>query len=290
MSSIVDLMLTINPLLTWLDVQIILAMSCYAPTPSLGLFTWNAATDWNGGGMHFSDALGFGVVDANVAVNLAAAWTPGTKVAGGIPEDARNAMMVASEPLPTSANVVTGSTGSSGTVNMTGIGGDGTVTHIVVCITDTGLLASASEIVLVGPNGITDSILNFDAGIPSNALDISGINMTSNAFWGEQAAGQWTLEVHNFSGKVAKITDWTLTIWGDGTVIPVSGSGISSGPSSLSLVYTPEFAALAPGNTARIQVNPQGTSNTLDLIACPAQQISTSTVALEKTRPLMASM
>ena len=73
-SAIVGLMLSVNSNLGWRDVQEILAASAYMPAPSAAGFTFNGATDWNGGGMHFSDALGFGVVDANVAVNLARAW------------------------------------------------------------------------------------------------------------------------------------------------------------------------------------------------------------------------
>ena len=53
----------------------ILADSAYDPPQSGAVFTTNGATDWNGGGMQFSNDLGFGVVDANVAVNLALAWT-----------------------------------------------------------------------------------------------------------------------------------------------------------------------------------------------------------------------
>ena len=73
-SAIVGMMLSANPNLGWRDVQEILADSAYMPAPSAASFTFNGATFWNGGGMHFSDALGFGVVDANVAVNLARAW------------------------------------------------------------------------------------------------------------------------------------------------------------------------------------------------------------------------
>ncbi len=74
-SSVVSLMLGVNPALGWRDVQEILANSAYAPPPSAAGFVTNGATDWNGGGMQFSEDLGFGVVDANVAVNLARAWT-----------------------------------------------------------------------------------------------------------------------------------------------------------------------------------------------------------------------
>jgi hypothetical protein len=74
-SAISALMLQVNPKLGWRDVQEILADSAYAPAPSAAGFTTNDASGVNGGGMHFSNDLGFGVVDANVAVALAADWT-----------------------------------------------------------------------------------------------------------------------------------------------------------------------------------------------------------------------
>jgi len=74
-AAISALMLSVNPQLGWRDVQEILADSAYMPPPGAAGFVVNNATDWNGGGMHFSDDFGFGVIDANVAVNLARAWT-----------------------------------------------------------------------------------------------------------------------------------------------------------------------------------------------------------------------
>nr|WP_294523782.1 S8 family serine peptidase [uncultured Rhodopila sp.] len=151
-SAIVDLMCTVAPFLTWLDVQSILAMSCYAPTPSAGNFTYNKAVNWNGGGMHFSDDLGFGVVDANVAVNLAMAWTPGNNISSGTPFSNGGSFTVPSE--------------APGTTNgqyVSGISGDGCVTHVTVRIKDSGLLAAYSEVILISPNN-TRSILSDRAG------------------------------------------------------------------------------------------------------------------------------
>ena len=41
------------------------------------LFQWhfNGADNWNGGGLHFSNDYGFGLVDAHAAVRLAETWT-----------------------------------------------------------------------------------------------------------------------------------------------------------------------------------------------------------------------
>ncbi len=94
-SGVVALMLDANPELGWRDVQSILAYSAHwlggdptasSPVPTstggtidlpVEYFEWfyNAASDWNGGGLHFSEDYGFGGVDAYAAVRMAEVWT-----------------------------------------------------------------------------------------------------------------------------------------------------------------------------------------------------------------------
>jgi Subtilase family len=98
-SGIVALMLEGNPNLGWRDVQTILAYTArhvghdigfqpdYNPTgfrpdgiwstPEFAKYAWNYnhADNWNGGGLHFSNDHGFGLVDAHAAVRLAESWT-----------------------------------------------------------------------------------------------------------------------------------------------------------------------------------------------------------------------
>jgi len=90
----------------------------------------------------------------------------------------------------------------------------------------------------------------------TGGLDVSGMVMTSNAFWGENAAGTWTLQVQDVGGStVGTIATWSLTFLGD-----------NEATAQTPLVYTPEFASLA--NASRDVVTP-GTSTTIDLIALP---------------------
>ncbi|MGQ0674399.1 MAG: S8 family serine peptidase, partial [Hyphomicrobium sp.] len=83
-SGIVALMLEANPLLGYRDVQNILALSARHVGSDIGAapsgserFEWttNQADNWNGGGMHFSNDYGYGLVDAHAAVRLAESWT-----------------------------------------------------------------------------------------------------------------------------------------------------------------------------------------------------------------------
>ena len=100
-SGVAALMLEANPDLGWRDVQTILAYSSQmigenapatAPVPNdsngdgtadssvdfpVNFFDWfyNAADNWNGGGLHFSEDYGYGAVDAYAATRMAEVWS-----------------------------------------------------------------------------------------------------------------------------------------------------------------------------------------------------------------------
>jgi subtilisin-like proprotein convertase family protein len=83
-AGVVGLMLEANPDLGWRDVQEILAYTARHAGTAIGSgvsgfefdpWRFNAATTWNGGGLHFSNDYGFGLVDALAAVRLAETWT-----------------------------------------------------------------------------------------------------------------------------------------------------------------------------------------------------------------------
>ena len=77
-SSVIALMMEANPDLGYRDVREILALSAKR-TGEIGPYNlnpWieNNAGNWNGGGMHFSQDYGFGMVDGLAAVRLAESW------------------------------------------------------------------------------------------------------------------------------------------------------------------------------------------------------------------------
>jgi len=99
-SGVVALMLEANPSLGWRDVQDILAYSADRVGPSLSgthAFAWttNRAKTFNGGGLHFSNDVVFGKVDAYTAVRMAEVWS-----LFGRPQTSRNeAVVKAAGPL-----------------------------------------------------------------------------------------------------------------------------------------------------------------------------------------------
>ena len=85
-SGIASLMYEANAGLGWRDVQSILASSARHVGSAVGggiagseKYNWNfnAAGTWNGGGQHFSNDYGYGLVDALAAVRLAETWLLG---------------------------------------------------------------------------------------------------------------------------------------------------------------------------------------------------------------------
>ena len=85
-TGVVSLMYDANAGLGWRDVQSILASSARHVGSDVGggiagseHYAWdfNAAGTWNGGGQHFSNDYGYGLVDALAAVRLAETWLLG---------------------------------------------------------------------------------------------------------------------------------------------------------------------------------------------------------------------
>ncbi len=73
-SGVVALMLEANPNLGYRDVQDILAYTAHKVNDPTAAWQANEATNWNGGGLHYSRDYGFGEVDARAAVRLAETW------------------------------------------------------------------------------------------------------------------------------------------------------------------------------------------------------------------------
>ncbi len=226
-SGIVAMMLQANPGLGWRDMQEILADSAYMPQASASGAVANAASDWNGGGRHFSDDVGFGAVDAETAVQIARAWTARSTTANQASVGAAGA----------GGAVGAGVTGLSATV-----AGALRVQHAEVMLGAASLPVADARIVLVSPDGTRSVLLDragFADGVDqTGGRSIAGLTIDSNAFLGESAQGVWRLEVQDAAGRDAgTLSGWLLRLDG----------GVVAAP----LVYTPEFAQLALADASR---------------------------------------
>lgn len=190
-SGVVALMLEANPGLGWRDVQQILAISARHVGSGIGeepareekhAWAFNGATNWNGGGMHFSNDYGFGLVDARAAVRLAETWRDvqtsdnwqretGDSWTGRlvVPDDDREGVRL--------------------TFDVTS---DMVLERIALHLAIEDGFTGDYRIVLVSPDGTRSQLSTpQSAGVSSTESWL----YASNAFRGENATGEWTLIV-----------------------------------------------------------------------------------------------
>lgn len=232
-TGIVALMLEANPNLGYRDVRDILALTAHhtgsaiavGATPAqlqngeLDPWTINAATNWNGGGMHFSNDYGYGMVDARAAVRLAETWTDQSTLA--------NEEHWSSTANP---NVTVPDANSTGISFSFTVGGDIDVEQVTLNLGITHTYASDLEIYLISPSGTESRLLDNSGG----SRDLNGWTFTSNAFHGEDSNGTWTVRVID---KVGGDTGFVST-----ARLDVYGSGATNNDT---YVYTDEFGSNA---------------------------------------------
>lgn len=247
-SGVIALMLEANPNLGYRDVQKILAYSATNISDSNTNWVINGAKDWNGGGLHTSNDYGFGMVDAHAAVRLAESWSE-------INTAANENQVGATKQNPiaiTDNGTVTDSININSAIN---------IEHVEVLIDITHENIGDIIIKLVSPLGTETMLLNRPGKAPGSGAEDTGTGamhlifpLTSTQFYGEEAAGTWTLKVTDSSGtKVGTLNNWSLNIYGK------DDNGNDT------YVYTDEYANYA--NTARSSLADAGGYDTINATA-----------------------
>lgn len=210
-AGVVALMLEANDQLGWRDVQEILAYSARHTGSDIGagpeadeLYTWefNGATNWNGGGLHFSNDYGFGLIDAEAAVRLAETWT--------VQQTSANweTPIVGSETL----NVVIPDADPNGISFTFETTEDFDIEHVGLTLTYDGGRTGDYYIVLTSPDGTSSTLSVPDSG---DAATDDWFYM-SNAFRGETSAGTWTVEiVDGRAGATGELVSADLQFFGE---------------------------------------------------------------------------
>ncbi|MAZ76357.1 MAG: hypothetical protein CMH31_03545 [Micavibrio sp.] len=236
-SGVIALMLEANPDLGYRDVQEILAMS--SRQTDAGGTGWagegwqtNGATNWNGGGMHFSYDYGYGNVDALAAVRMAETWTLQQTYANMI-------------TIPPVSSAPALAIPSLGTITTTiDIAQDISIEHVLINLDISHGRAGDLVVTLTSPNG-TDSVLmyNVENGAYTSRYGITGVDFefSSVALWGESSAGEWTLTITDeVSGNAGTLNDWSLEFLG------------SAQSNDDLYVYTNEYASATGANNTLI--------------------------------------
>lgn len=236
-AGVTALMLEANLDLGYRDVQEILAYSArHTPLRDVSqadnavAWTLNAAESWNGGGLLHNNDFGFGLIDAHAAVRLAESWDKeqlygDRQIASGADQQAGVSFDFGTPTLEASINI------SSGFA----------VEHAEVTLDLSHARADHLLVALIAPSG-TRSVL-MDGNGADNSFPGSSFAFSSTAFWGEDSAGTWQIEVSDTAaGTSGSFGGWTLTLYGKDTADSLADV----------YVFTNEYADFAAGDAGRL--------------------------------------
>ena len=219
-SGVIALMLEANSSLSWRDVKHILAstahqvdssiaahsvplMLCtsdcsddqYTPSTST---TFLARADWttNDAGYKYHNWYGFGLVDAGAAVTMAQSYS-----------STLGAWSMTSVDLTSIDADIPDADGSAASITFT-IADDLVVEAAQLDLQITHHYLGALAVVLTSPSGTRSVLLTPYSQYEDNANFDS--TLLSNAFYGESAAGNWTLEVYDLIQDQASVALGTL--------------------------------------------------------------------------------
>jgi len=266
-AGVVALMLQANPNLGWRDVQEILPYSSRHVGSAVGAarigyednaWGFNGADNWNGGGLHFSNDYGFGLVDALAAVRLAESWTQTSTSSNEASTSVFNGI---AQTIPD--NNPTGIKYTFNVAQNIDIERASIMLDMGAAHTWVGDLI----ISLTSPDGTVSTLLNRIGQVHHSGFgldtDLGDWVFTSNAFRGELSAGTWTLGIVDaVGGFTGSVTSAALSVYG------------SSGTTNDTYVYTNEYASYA-GTFAHSKTlsDPDGGADALNAAAVTTASI-----------------
>ena len=210
--GVIALMLEANPTLTWRDVKHILAstarkIDATGGTTNGPLAGYVAEPGWivNGAGFNFHNWYGFGMVDASAAVNMARTYAVnlGTFADTGFISSAALNLAI---PDQNATGVTSTITVLAGTVSV--------IEAVQIRVNITHTFDGDLGIELMSPAG-TRSVLKNIADGYAGAANLTNQVFLSNAFYGENPAGVWTIKVvDGFAGDTGTLTGWAIRVYG----------------------------------------------------------------------------
>lgn len=211
----VAILLGVEPALTWRDVKHILATTARRIDPDIrevraafGGSPYIAQHAWqvNAAGYAFHNWYGFGAVDVDAAVAMAAGHAP-----DGLGMPVESAWFgPGAEAAPLAVPDADGN-GISATLDVAGLPGHAAIEAVVLEISADHPNPFDLGITLRSPSG-TASVLNppFNAAL-EGAFGLHGWRLLSNAFYGENPEGAWTVHVADVAqGDEGSVTGWRI--------------------------------------------------------------------------------
>jgi subtilisin-like proprotein convertase family protein len=197
-AGLVSLMLSANQQLGWRDVQNILSHSAIGVGSLYGGVTtnenasWklNGATNWNGGGMHFSEDYGYGLVNAFGAVRMAEVWSI---IYDSTPLTSSNELMVTTGNISVNSTILDQRT----LTYAFNVIQDISLEHVNMNINLTHSYFTDLRIRLISPKGTTYRLYDGSSGNASSSDLGLSYDFGIEGLRGESSQGLWTLEVQD---------------------------------------------------------------------------------------------
>lgn len=257
-AGVVALMLDANPNLGWRDVQNILAYSAIGvgsryttvTTSEDFAWKWNGASDWNGGGLHFSEDYGYGMVNAFNAVRMAEVWD----IFYSSPQVSSNEAVVLTGVLTANKLIA-----DLSTLNYKfNVSGNILLEHVDLTISLTHTYFTDLRLRLISPNGTTMTLYDGSTGDGSTSDGVFKYTFGAEGYRGEYSAGSWTLQIQDASKRDT------------GTLKSVAFEGYGALPTTDNVYhYTSEVLEVlrAAGQMARINLYDDSGTDWINAVA-----------------------
>lgn len=202
-AGVIALMIDANPALGWRDILNILAFSATGIGSLYGqikpnenfAWKWNGANNWNGGGLHFSEDYGYGMVNAFNAVRMAEVW---------------NLF------IPNAGTSLTEKNVSTGLITINQNIEDQIINNYEITITKNIYIEHVTlylsfkhsnftdlNIRLISPKGTIFSLLNRSIGNEASSDNLFQYTFGAEGYRGEESQGKWILEIEDSKEKDA---------------------------------------------------------------------------------------
>ena len=215
LSGVIALMLDANSNLSWRDVKHILAMTADKINYSTAAISHPGGSSWglsghvydslyvrNSAGIDFSNTYGFGRANALQAVQMAQTYISSLGVYQESPETPSATLNLA---IPDHS-----STGVTDQINVTQ---SYTIESVQIKISTDHSHVGDLGIELTSPSGTTSKLLLINSNIQHAGL--SDYTLLSNAFYGENSAGHWTIKVvDGATTDAGNFTSWKIKVNG----------------------------------------------------------------------------
>ena len=229
-TGVIALMLEANSDLTWRDIKYILAETSDPigfpidnlqshPHTGGNPFGVGYVYDYkwvaNTGGYLFSNWYGFGRVDAEEAVTMALSYPTGFLTAFEQTKDANDLWYYDSGDLTGLGYDILDESPTTDAEHRIWVGHNLVVESVQIKITSDHPWPADLAVHLVSPSGTESRVLTLNNGIVGDPFD--DFLMLSNAFYGEEAQGFWTIKIYDGNALIAgggQLNKWKINIAG----------------------------------------------------------------------------